>query len=476
MTGKGLLLKTNLHEILTNCKDYEKENEMKKILIGLFVAVFTVSLIFMGVGCKKEAAPAAEEAVEEEVVEEAAPAEEEAPAELTGTINVMGWKWAPGDEMERVMAKFTEETGIDVNLELMDYANYYQTLTTRLNGNELDFAFAHAAPFYYPYADANLYYTNEELGIDTSFLLPAALSQVTRNGSTWLIPGGINAMILFVNNQIMEDNGWAYPESWEEWMDLCQNMVDAGIPPIDCSFQFNNTRYIWFPLEATKITHIDQSYWDKAKAGEIAKPFEDPVWEEMMQQIVDMWDNNYLDNDLSVVSNDVIMNTEFGEGKVGMMLSGTWSIGVMRDYQEQGLDYKAVMVPCNDANFPENVLPVVAAPGWGVNRNTQNMELCKVWAQWWADKVAEGYVGTEWGWPPSAAGAPFQLFTDAGQGQLFDYFAGPTEPFTEVQMPSIEIIDTIDKNLQSVFTGELTLDQAIAEMQTKWEDVLAAQE
>jgi ABC-type glycerol-3-phosphate transport system substrate-binding protein len=401
----------------------------------------------------------------------ATPQQESGAGKAAQSLNVMGWKWAPGDEMERVMAKFTQDTGIKINLELMDYANYYQTLTARLQSSELDIAFAHAAPFFYPYADANLYYTNAELGVDTSFLIPNAVDQVTRNGKTWLVPGGINAMLLFTNNKMIVDNGWSYPNSWSDWMALNQKLVNKGIPVLDCSFQFNNTRYIWFPLEATKITHLEPDFWTKAKAGQI-KPFEDPRWREIVLQIVDMWNRNYLNHDLSVVSNDVIMNTEFGEGRVAMMLSGTWSIGIMRDYQAKGLDYKAVMVPCNDAKYPTNVLPVVAAPGWGVNRRTTKFAAAQKFAQWWAAQVKSGYVGSEWGWPPPSASTPFKLFSDTKQDQIFGYFAGPAAPFTEVQMPSIEVIDTVDKQLQSIFTGQVTVDQALQNMQAKWEAVI----
>lgn len=52
---------------------------MKKIIILMIIAMFAVSIVVMGIGCKEEAAPAAEEA--EETVEEEAPAVEEAKEE-----------------------------------------------------------------------------------------------------------------------------------------------------------------------------------------------------------------------------------------------------------------------------------------------------------------------------------------------------------------------------------------------------------
>lgn len=436
-----------------------------KIFKMLMAILAVVTLIFtIGIGCK--ATTAATTTAETTVAETT--------AKLTGTLNIMSWKWAPSDEVEKLMKSFTDETGIKVNLELMDYANYYQTLTTRLNGTDLDIAFAHAAPFFYPNADANLYYTNDELGVDLSKLFPIAVNQVTRNGKTWLFPGGMNAMILFVNNKIMTDNKWDYPVDWDSFMALSQKMVDKKIKPFDCSFQFNNTRYIWYPLEAEKITHKTPDFWDQALAGTI-KPFEDPRWKEIFQQIVTMWDKNYLDNELSPVSNDVIMNTEFGEGKVAMMFSGTWSVGIMKDYQVKGLDYKAVMVPCNDKNYPENVLPVVAAPGWAVNRKTTKLDLSKVFTKWWADKVSSGFVGDLWGWPPATQGTPFKLFADTKQPQLLDFYKGPAEVFTEVHLPSIEIADTIDKQLQGVFTKTTTLDKALTAINAKWDEVMAKQ-
>ncbi len=117
-------------------------------LFKIFLLITVILLLITGaVGCKTTAA-AETETTAAAKTETTAAAETETTAGLTGTINAMGWKWAPSDEMERAMAKFTEDTGIKVNLELMDYANYYQTLTTRLNGSDIDIAFAHAA-FYF---------------------------------------------------------------------------------------------------------------------------------------------------------------------------------------------------------------------------------------------------------------------------------------------------------------------------------------
>src|SRR4030042_3234932 len=61
---------------------------MKKTLILLIIAIFTVSLLFMGIGCKGE------EAAEEEEGEAAA---------LSGEVEVFSW-WTAGGEAEGLQA------------------------------------------------------------------------------------------------------------------------------------------------------------------------------------------------------------------------------------------------------------------------------------------------------------------------------------------------------------------------------------
>lgn len=71
---------------------------MKRLSIWLLIAVFTLSMAFMGIGCKKaeEAVVPAEEGVAEEVAEEVEPAEEEVAEEeqleIGGELKFLGWE------------------------------------------------------------------------------------------------------------------------------------------------------------------------------------------------------------------------------------------------------------------------------------------------------------------------------------------------------------------------------------------------
>jgi len=107
---------------------------MKKSLLWLVILVISVSMIaaFSLNGCKKEAAPAEEEVTEEAAPaeEEAAPAEEEAAGEQFITIH---WaQWAPADSLEELSKDFTAETGIDVIVEQTPWETFVQKYNTEM--------------------------------------------------------------------------------------------------------------------------------------------------------------------------------------------------------------------------------------------------------------------------------------------------------------------------------------------------------
>ena len=93
---------------------------MKKLIVLLILVAFIASMMFVGIGCKEEAAPSeevveeeeavvevAEEATEEEVVEEAKPYEGE-------TLTI--WYWEDDNPAtQELFDEFTKKTGIILN-------------------------------------------------------------------------------------------------------------------------------------------------------------------------------------------------------------------------------------------------------------------------------------------------------------------------------------------------------------------------
>ena len=103
---------------------------MKKVLLWLLVLTMCVSMVasFSLVGCKKEAAPAEEEAVEEAAEEVAEPIEE-VPKD-TVTIRMLMEDVPDTRVIEALLPEFTEATGIKVEFEIVQYLDMHQKLVT----------------------------------------------------------------------------------------------------------------------------------------------------------------------------------------------------------------------------------------------------------------------------------------------------------------------------------------------------------
>jgi len=115
---------------------------MKKIVIGFLVMMFTVSMVFIGVGCKEEAVE--EVAVEEEAVEEEAVAEEEAVEETTAAeeLVVAGIIISEG-QFERLLTAGYADGAKDAGVKLLransalDQAKEVELINTYL-GQKVD--------------------------------------------------------------------------------------------------------------------------------------------------------------------------------------------------------------------------------------------------------------------------------------------------------------------------------------------------
>jgi len=110
---------------------------MKKNITWLLVCVFAVSMLFIGAGCKEEAAPVEEEVVAEEEAEEVAPAEEEAEETVEEKEFTVGYiNLGMGIPYPKALAGFVEE-------EFSKYPNVKlialdSQLDAQLQANQMD--------------------------------------------------------------------------------------------------------------------------------------------------------------------------------------------------------------------------------------------------------------------------------------------------------------------------------------------------
>ena len=211
---------------------------MKKYVVWLLVVVFSLSMVLMGIGCKKaeEAAPA-EEAVEEaapaeEVAEEAVPAEEELAGQKITVI-------FPKHEMDTVgifesqTREFEELTGIEVELIQAEWDKTADKVIAEMSAggsayDVIEFDNGWVAKF-----DKAGWLVPLDDYMPSGWkdgLTPGAASTFSVGGKLYGVPWNNDIRFFLYNKKMLDDAGIsAPPKTYDELIDQSKILMDKGI-------------------------------------------------------------------------------------------------------------------------------------------------------------------------------------------------------------------------------------------------------
>lgn len=242
---------------------------MKKKLVSslLILSLVMVSLV----GCGSAAAPAAETpAAEETKTAEAAPAPaatEEAAAEETAdediTITFMASQdWIQDAEME-LGEKFTEETGIKVDYQIVPSDQYESLLMTKINAGECTDIFGGQSSQFSIVTQFDV----EKNAVDLSGeswagnVYPAAAAELSVGDKLYGQPiQDVSACwAVAYNISMFEELGLAIPTNYAEFCDVCDKIMAAGITPIYESVS-DGWHHVCWTEAAVAATQADAGY------------------------------------------------------------------------------------------------------------------------------------------------------------------------------------------------------------------------
>ncbi|MBM3702044.1 MAG: extracellular solute-binding protein [Actinobacteria bacterium] len=344
---------------------------MKKTIVMMLIAIFAVSMLLMGVGCKKEAAPAeevAEEAAPAEEVAEEAPAEEEAEAEaeepfpstISGEVTFMSY-WTGGVEAEAldmIAKKFMEDyPNIELTIIPKPGDEIYTVIQTNLASSDPVDSFmfwpdAALKPFVDQGLVAPLTDIYEAMNYDE--IAPGVYNwaRFPGHGDTpYALP--INKLVFatFYNIHKFEEAGIEkVPETWEEFLDVCQTLQDAGIVPTARSAgTIGLPHWSWLDRFGTRTMDDYGSFLQSVK--DLSIDWTDPrftkacsYWDEMLPY--------WHPDSTSLTYGDIYMM--LARGDIAMQTLGSWIIGSYET--EMGMvpfeDYDMFTFPIIDPDIP----------------------------------------------------------------------------------------------------------------------------
>ena len=327
---------------------------MKKILILLLVLIFSVGMVYMGISCKEETAPAEEEAApaEEETApaeEEAAPAEEEAEAEeevaeeevlppMEERTPLEFWYNATSPEaFITLFQKFSDDVW---PLEIINIPGPMEEpiLTKWAAGERPDIIDFHAELkwFYQLNPEKNLIDLSDMEFVErTKYnMLENSIGCIGPQGEVWgpvIIPQ--NYMAVIYNKLIFEELNLSIPKDATEFTALCQKIKDAGYTPMYSAAQDAwPTQIEHHCLMADMIKAVEEStgnrWWDEINAG--VRDFDDGTSRPIIDLIISWIEAGYYQEDLATGTYEKSMSAIMN-GDVTMVWNGQWMLATLVD-------------------------------------------------------------------------------------------------------------------------------------------------
>jgi len=209
---------------------------------------------------------------------------------------------------------------------------------------------------------------------------------------TYGIPNGVSYWPMFYNKKVFADNNLTVPETWEEFIEVCDTLKAAGITPLTASVDGTWPAFIWF--EQLLISQDPQLYLDLT-SNKIK--YTNPKVKAVLQIWKEMIDKGYFTpGDTSFFGEDAVKLMNKGT----MIPVGTWNNSAfsVTGGLVGGKDYDAFVIPnINPALKTKSI--IVEAGAIGALAKGKNLKKAKValreWLKFpaqamWADVSGDG--------------------------------------------------------------------------------------
>lgn len=169
----------------------------------------------------------------------------------------------------------------------------------------------------------------------------------------YVIPVTQHYVSLFYNRKLFEKEGLQPPETWDEFLGVCQAFKDKGITPLELGARELWPAQFWF--DYLLLRTAGPEFRDSLMLGKTS--YSDP----RVLQVMKMW-KNLLDKGYFNANPELLDwadgSKEIAEGKVPMTLMGTWIIGLFdHEYKlKQGDDYDFLPFPTIDKSIEKTAL------------------------------------------------------------------------------------------------------------------------
>ena len=191
------------------------------------------------------------------------------------------------------------------------------------------------------------------------------------------------------NKHTFDELNLEEPQTWEEFINVCDTIKASGVPPIDSYIEGKWYSLAWFE---EILIRTDPALYEGVCDYSIK--YSDPRVIDALKTWTDMIEKGYFPEELQIPIADLFKN--FVTGDAPMLLIGDWAIGNIEALDfVQGVDFDAFVVPMINPEAEKTVIfetaPIV------IGKKSPHLEETLALFDWWLSPEAQ----TNWTktWP-----------------------------------------------------------------------------
>ncbi len=348
---------------------------MKKLLSIILVLVMVLSLSACGGQAEpekkeeKKTEAKQEEKKTEAKKEEKTEAKKEEPKE-TVKLAVSIWDEGQRPGLEKIMEAFTAKTGIETEIQVIGWGDYWTLLASGASGGQLPDVF-------WMHSNESQKYMENDLLLDITDQIAASetidltnypdqiMGLYTSNDRYYAVPKDIDTIALWYNKTMFDEAGLKYPDKTWTYDDLYEaakklTKADGSQFGFSSGVDANQTGYYnYIYSNGGSVISEDKtmSKWNDPKTVEAMEFYEKLVKEKIMPPLEVMSENK----------DHVLLQS----GKVAMITTGSWMLAGFKenDFMKEHCDV-AVMPMAKDGHRAS----IYNGLGWAAAANTEHPE------------------------------------------------------------------------------------------------------
>ncbi len=288
--------------------------------------------------------------------------------------------------------------------------------------------------------------------------------RLTYDGKIMAVPTNFAAACVYYNTEMFADAGVEVPTTFDELLDACQKLQDAGYTPISCS-----AGTPWC-LSMIAGYLCDRQGVDLAAIAAHEANWTDDVCVEAGEKLKAL--SAYFQETAAGDSNDQA-TANFYNGEAAMLVQGSWAIGQINGNNPDFEDSCGVFqFPGIDgANDPNRM--IVKTDNLLMSASTESPEACVALMKMFTDETAQKYT--------AEIGGKFPIIKDLD----IDYEVAPAQlsyvvdimsratgnfGFYNESLASVEAGDCFDNAMVDIFLGNQTPEEAFQTVQNFYEE------